>query len=384
MDSVCKCYDVADESVELLVLKFMLSAVTSTSVKVHGECLLKAIRTCYNIFLGSKMPVNQTTAKASLTQMLVIVFRRMEADSSTVPVTPIVVADLMEQPADRGGGAAAAAADQNVTQFVQSFITRVVQDIEEVVMLTTAPMGQPFSKESHNGAFDTAPVATTGSNVDTVDDKEMLDVKYWDVSMVKPQGAEGANAKAVAAAPAATASVTGTGAGAAPATAVAGGAAEKKEEGAAANGDSETPLPDADPEKDLEGSEVQISNKLRRDAFLVFRALCKLSMKNAPLEGTIDPFAVRGKIVSLELLKICLENSGPTFRNSDRCACPSFPQAHSIVGSLAAWDDHCTVGEAVGGRIPMGQRIHSRACRCTVALCTLLSVLLSLAFPLCA
>jgi len=39
MDSVCKCYDVADEGVELLVLKFMLSAVTSTSVQVHGEML---------------------------------------------------------------------------------------------------------------------------------------------------------------------------------------------------------------------------------------------------------------------------------------------------------------------------------------------------------
>jgi len=68
----------------------------------------------------------------------------------------------------------------------------------------------------------------------------------------------------------------------------------------------------------------------------VFRALCKLSMKNAPLEGTIDPFAVRGKIVSLELLKICLENSGPTFRaHSDRCAYPLLlPSSRRLTSQL--------------------------------------------------
>jgi brefeldin A-inhibited guanine nucleotide-exchange protein len=55
--------------------------------------------------------VNQTTAKASLTQMLVIVFHRMEADSSTVTVIPITIADLMEL-------AEIMTSDTNVTQFV--------------------------------------------------------------------------------------------------------------------------------------------------------------------------------------------------------------------------------------------------------------------------
>lgn len=65
-------------------------------------------------------------------------------------------------------------------------------------------------------------------------------------------------------------------------------------------------------------SDVQISNKLRRDAFLVFRALCKLSMKNAAHESQGDPFSIRGKTVALELLKISLENAGTVFRTSDR------------------------------------------------------------------
>ena len=64
--------------------------------------------------------------------------------------------------------------------------------------------------------------------------------------------------------------------------------------------------------------EVQIGNKLRRDAFLVFRALCKLSMKTPPKEASADPESNKGKIVALELLKILLENAGAVFRTSDR------------------------------------------------------------------
>ncbi|KAJ6406636.1 hypothetical protein OIU84_010196 [Salix udensis] len=48
---------------------------------VHGEPLLGVIRICYNIALHSKSPVNQATSKAMLTQMINIIFRRMETDS---------------------------------------------------------------------------------------------------------------------------------------------------------------------------------------------------------------------------------------------------------------------------------------------------------------
>ncbi len=86
MDAMCRCYDMTDEGIALLVLKTLLTTVMSMSLWVHGDCLLKAVRTCYNLFLGNKYAVNQTTTKASLTQMLVIVFCRMEADSSTVTI----------------------------------------------------------------------------------------------------------------------------------------------------------------------------------------------------------------------------------------------------------------------------------------------------------
>lgn len=52
------------------------------------QALLLAVRTCYNIFLMSRSGVNQTTAKASLTQMLNCVFQRMELNSEARSVPP--------------------------------------------------------------------------------------------------------------------------------------------------------------------------------------------------------------------------------------------------------------------------------------------------------
>lgn len=266
-DAICKCVtDYSDEAIELLVLKSLLSAVTSTNLRIHGDCLLRVVRTCYDVYLGSKNVVNQATAKASLIQMLVIVFRRMEADSSTVPVQPIVVAELMEPMGGKLGGGGGD--DVNMTQFVQGFITKIINDIDVVLN-----PGTPIGKGRHDGAFESTAVETTNPT-DLLDstDKDMLDAKYWEISMYK--------------------------------TALEGRKGELGVDG----GDSER-------DDDLE---VQIGSKLRRDAFLVFRALCKLSMKTPPKDALADHALMRGKIVALELLKILLENAGAVFRTSDR------------------------------------------------------------------
>ncbi|CAH2065526.1 unnamed protein product [Thlaspi arvense] len=89
LNMVCSCVDNSSpDSTVLQVLKVLLTAVASGKFKVHGEPLLAVIRVCYNIALNSKSPINQATSKAMLTQMISIVFRRMETDivsaSSTV------------------------------------------------------------------------------------------------------------------------------------------------------------------------------------------------------------------------------------------------------------------------------------------------------------
>ncbi|PWA72449.1 Armadillo-like helical [Artemisia annua] len=178
--------------------------------------------------VSSRFVVNQTTAKASLVQMLVIVFRRMEADSSTVPVQPIVVAELM-QPLEKGGDG-----DGTVNAFVQGFISKVMNGMDGVLHSGT-PLGSNGGGGGvHDGAFETRTSTVESTNpADLLDstDKDMLDAKYWEI---------------------------------------------------------------------------------------IFRALCKLSMKTPPKEALADPQLMRGKIVALELLKILLENAGAVFRTSER------------------------------------------------------------------
>jgi hypothetical protein len=53
----------------VLVLRGLLTATTSATFALHGQALLLAVRTCYNIHLMSRSEVNQTTAKATLTQV---------------------------------------------------------------------------------------------------------------------------------------------------------------------------------------------------------------------------------------------------------------------------------------------------------------------------
>lgn len=52
--------------------------MTSPHIEIHEGTVLQTVRTCYNIYLASKNLINQTTAKATLTQMLNVIFTRME------------------------------------------------------------------------------------------------------------------------------------------------------------------------------------------------------------------------------------------------------------------------------------------------------------------
>ncbi|KAK0098452.1 hypothetical protein PV326_008215 [Microctonus aethiopoides] len=63
---------------------------------------------------------------------------------------------------------------------------------------------------------------------------------------------------------------------------------------------------------------AKFTHVLQKDAFLVFRALCKLSMKPLP-DGTPDPKSheLRSKILSLQLLLGILQNAGPVLRSNE-------------------------------------------------------------------
>jgi brefeldin A-inhibited guanine nucleotide-exchange protein len=78
VETVYDCSTLEDDVVQLHVIKVLLTAVTSVNCQVHDHSLLLAIRACYHIYLMSRHAVNQSTAKATLTQMSNIVLQRME------------------------------------------------------------------------------------------------------------------------------------------------------------------------------------------------------------------------------------------------------------------------------------------------------------------
>ncbi|XP_020581346.1 brefeldin A-inhibited guanine nucleotide-exchange protein 1 [Phalaenopsis equestris] len=60
-------------------------------------------------------------------------------------------------------------------------------------------------------------------------------------------------------------------------------------------------------------------SKIREDGFLLFKNLCKFSMKfAAPGENPEDPLLLRGKVLSLELLKMVMENAGTFWLVNER------------------------------------------------------------------
>lgn len=62
----------------VLSVQALLTTVTSPHIEIHEGTVLLTVRTCYNIYLASRNLINQTTAKATLTQMLNVIFTRME------------------------------------------------------------------------------------------------------------------------------------------------------------------------------------------------------------------------------------------------------------------------------------------------------------------
>lgn len=122
IDCVCEATQINEETLELPIMRCLLSAVASPKIHIHDRALLRVVRAVYNIYLTSRSETNQTAARASLTQMLTAVFHRMELASSDAPVPALIVADIMRSQN-------AAAEGTSSISYVQQFLNRVVQDL---------------------------------------------------------------------------------------------------------------------------------------------------------------------------------------------------------------------------------------------------------------
>eukprot|EP00937_MAST-01D_sp_MAST-1D-sp2_P002936 g2936.t1 len=281
VDTVCACNDHTDHGVQLQVIKALLTAVTSSTCEVHETSLLSAVRACYHIHLVSDNLVNKTTAKATLTQMLNVVFQRMESFDLRVRARQnLEQQDGTAGPA--GDGSAAAAAAGNAPPPPQPPPPQPPQP-------SVAAAAEAEASDDTSGAGEVGPTRMrcaygVGTVVETREDG---------VCVVRlPYGV-----LYLGAADSAAAEVLPPGAA---------DAAEANGEGAA-------------PEAAAAPTQAFVS-VLHKDAFLLFRALCKLSMKGLPDDPNLQPdrIALQSKILSLELLLSVLDHSGPSFRDSDK------------------------------------------------------------------
>ncbi|KAL9643293.1 hypothetical protein ABK040_014749 [Willaertia magna] len=58
-------------------------------------------------------------------------------------------------------------------------------------------------------------------------------------------------------------------------------------------------------------------NQYQKDAFFIFRALCRLAMKALPKNPTPESIELKSRLLSLELIHNVLENSGPVFQTTE-------------------------------------------------------------------
>ena len=68
-----------DRDVQLQALKAILTAVTSVSCQVHGQPLVTATYSVWNVYLQAVDDIIKNTAKATLTQIFNLAFQRMES-----------------------------------------------------------------------------------------------------------------------------------------------------------------------------------------------------------------------------------------------------------------------------------------------------------------
>ncbi|EFA83259.1 Arf guanyl-nucleotide exchange factor [Heterostelium album PN500] len=95
VDTIGQYYSYLDDSVQLQIIRALLTAVISPHSEVHDSCLMSAIRACYNIYLISDSlnhnqpkSTNTITAKNTLFQMVDFVLSRFESSSQQKILLP--------------------------------------------------------------------------------------------------------------------------------------------------------------------------------------------------------------------------------------------------------------------------------------------------------
>uniref|UniRef100_A0A3B5LM56 ADP ribosylation factor guanine nucleotide exchange factor 1 n=1 Tax=Xiphophorus couchianus TaxID=32473 RepID=A0A3B5LM56_9TELE len=297
IETICACFQgpQTDEGVQLQIIKALLTAVTSQHIEIHEGTVLQAVRTCYNIYLASKNLINQTTAKATLTQMLNVIFARMENQAVrsnaletlnhliVVIATPSTPSTPSTPNPDPENGSEFCVAENEQTEADQA--TVAVQKDEE------APNYEEKAQEIVQSILQEVVNTVAGGETCFIHSFKQCG------SILIGSDSEHVHANGIPGTPI-SASFTPS----LPDDRLSVSSTDTQESGATAG----------------QPPGAKFSHILQKDAFLVFRSLCKLSMK--PLsDGPPDPKSheLRSKVLSLQLLLSILQNAGPIFKTNE-------------------------------------------------------------------
>ncbi|KAI8612736.1 hypothetical protein BC830DRAFT_1135388 [Chytriomyces sp. MP71] len=307
--TVCTCFSPnsvnaeAETSIQLQVLKVLLTAVTSTSTtQVHAASLLKSVQTCFNVYMVARHPSNAVTAKAALTQMVHAVFSRMERYAEIVKAhNANAVTDMTDH--DEGN-------------------TKMTAEDEN-----SAPIGPTSESTDVGGSTDATESSPTSDTENSNGETQTADV----VIVAKDSGGHGANVKK-------------------PLAIVVGMLDDDDGSGIVSLDDTReksrlpTPQPvrviperqkplkvQAASDPDPYNPTIQYYDALlRRDAYLVLRLLCRLSAQadSTPASSSftvasvtaaaalppvddLSPSAQKTRALALEMIQSVLNNAGP-------------------------------------------------------------------------
>ncbi|XP_038056628.1 brefeldin A-inhibited guanine nucleotide-exchange protein 2-like [Patiria miniata] len=311
IETICGCFigTQTDEGVQLQIIKALLTAVTSPTCEVHEGTLLQVLRTCYNIYLASKNLVNQTTAKATLTQMLNVIFNRMEMQAvADAKVKAEGEAEARRQSKDSGSL-------NEDTEKIPVIITNgengdgATKTSDSVLPIGTLPevTVNDASSSNHIVSAENGQLNPNEEDVQGIVASILGDIITEITSGDAPQDAPTTTPQLPPASNVVTPSAPPTNAITTPTPSPA---------------PTPSPVPTLPPIGDDGDAEAEteepFSHILQKDAFLVFRSLCKLSMKPLP-DGPADPKSheLRSKVLSLHLLLSVLQSAGPVFRTND-------------------------------------------------------------------
>ncbi|OCH90953.1 hypothetical protein OBBRIDRAFT_887302 [Obba rivulosa] len=272
VNTITSCHtETTPEAVSLQIVKALLALVLSPTILVHQSSLLKAVRTVYNVFLLSTDPVNQMVAQGGLTQMVNHVFARCRAFPPKSPGSDssIALASRDDRPVFSNRPSVTPSHDGSQLSSVPS---------SSRVDVTSTEASEATSSTS--GGDDT--VQTNGAAEMEVHGPSDVpqSAKSHSGTGDHPNGHAGVSVQHLPEPPETTASET------------------------LGEEDAEIPM------RPLSTQELFI-----KDAFLVFRALCKLTMKplNTESERDLKSHAMRSKLFSLHLVLTILNNHMPLF-----------------------------------------------------------------------